>query len=60
MGEWESLEIERIRRLCESMSWMMKKSEETDDKIVITLERKIPLEVITTRRELEERAGTPT
>lgn len=60
MGEWESLEIERIRRLCESMSWMMKKSEELDDKIVITLERKIPLEVITTRRELEERAGIPT
>ncbi len=60
MGEWESLEIERIRRLCESMSWMMKKSEELDDKIVITLERKIPLEVITTRRELEERSGIPT
>ena len=60
MGEWESIEIERIRRLCESMGWMMKKSEEFDDKIVITLERKIPLEVITARREIEERAGLPT
>lgn len=60
MGEWEMIEIERIRRLNESMGWSMKKSEEFEDKIVITFERKIPLEVITARRELEERVGVPT
>ena len=60
MGEWEMIEIERIRRLNESMGWSMKKSEEFEDKIVITFERKIPLEVISARRELEERIGVPT
>lgn len=60
MGEWEAIEIERIRRLCESMGWSMKKSEEFEDKMTITLERKIPYEIITARRAVEERGGIPT
>lgn len=60
MGEWEAIEIERIRRLCESMGWSMKKSEEFEDKMVITLERKIPLEIITARRAIEEKIGVTT
>ena len=60
MGEWEMIEIERIRRLCESTGWSMKKSEEFEDKIVISFERKIPLEIITARRALEEKIGVPT
>ena len=60
MGEWEAIEIERIRRLCESMGWVMKKSEEFEDKMVVSIERKIPLEIITARQAIEERGGIPT
>lgn len=60
MGEWEMIEIERIRRLNEAMGWSMKKSEEFEDKIVITFERKIPLEIISARHALEEKIGVPT
>ena len=60
MGEYEMIEIERIRRICESMGWMMRKSEEFEDKIVLTIEHKIPLEVITARHELEARVSIPT
>lgn len=60
MGEWEQIETERIRRLIESMGWEFRKSEEFDDKIVVTMERKIPLEIRTARVAIEERGGIPT
>ena len=60
MGEWEQIETERIRRLVESMGWEFRRAEEFEDKIVVTMERKIPLEVRTARVAIEERGGVPT
>jgi len=60
MGEWEVIETERIRRLIESMGWEFRKSEEFEDKVVVTMELKIPLEVRHARMAVEERGGIPT
>ena len=59
MGEWESLEIERFRRLAESMGWNVIMSEILGDKINVKMERKIPIEVIRIREELAEKEGIP-
>lgn len=59
MGEWESLEIERFRRLAESMGWNVIMSEILGDKINVKMEKKIPLEIIRIREELAEKEGIP-
>jgi len=59
MGEWENLEIERFRRLAESMGWNVIMSEILGDKINVKMERKIPIEVIRIREELAEKEGIP-
>jgi len=59
MGEWESLEIERFRRLAESMGWNIIMSEILGDKINVKMERKIPIEIIRLREELAEKEGIP-
>ena len=59
MGEWESLEIERFRRLAESMGWNIIMSEILGDKINVKMERKIPIEIIRIREELAEKEGIP-
>lgn len=59
MGEWESLEIERFRRLAESMGWNVIMSEILGDKINVKMERKIPIEVMRIREELAEKEGIP-
>jgi len=60
MGEWENIEIERIRRLAEAMGWVLIMSELVADKINVKMERKIPMEVLEARREIERREGIPT
>ena len=59
MGEWESLEIERFRRLAEAMGWNIIMSEILGDKINVKMERKIPTEIIRIREELAEKEGIP-
>jgi len=59
MGEWESLEIERFRRLAEAMGWNIIMSEILGDKINVKMERKIPIEIIRIREELAEKEGIP-
>jgi len=59
MGEWESLEIERFRRLAEAMGWNVIMSEILGDKINVKMEKKIPIEIIRIREELEEKEGIP-
>lgn len=59
MGEWENMEIDRLRRLAESMGWSVTMSELVADKINVKMERKIPIEMIRLRQELEEKEGIP-
>lgn len=59
MGEWENMEIDRLRRLAEAMGWNVIMSEIVADKINVKMERKIPIEVLRVRQELEEKEGIP-
>ena len=59
MGEWENMEIDRLRRLAESMGWAVIMSEILGDKINVKMERKIPIEIIRIREELAEKEGIP-
>ncbi len=59
MGEWENMEIDRMRRLAESMGWSLIMSELVADKINVKMERKIPIEVLRVRQEMEEKEGIP-
>lgn len=59
MGEWENMEIDRLRRLAEAMGWSLIMSELVADKINVKMERKVPIEMIRLREELEEKEGIP-
>jgi len=59
MGEWENMEIDRMRRLAESMGWSLIMSELVADKINVKMERKVPLDIIRLREEIEEKEGIP-